>query len=173
MRCFVFVTILSFARLGAATAVLDCIGDAASARGSGGWRGAERTLALDTPRKVVAIQFRSTSLKGWRATSAKLVVHLESGRCDGPLRAGYLAKFQEAARALPNSPVLSVDAPCTEAGAGWWQIDLPASLAQRLIDEPNGAILLASPAARRGGPVLSSRETMAFTPRLLVEGLAP
>lgn len=173
MLYFVFVTILSFARLGAATAVLDCIGDAASARGGARWRGSERTLALDTPRKVVAIQFRSTSLKGWRATSAKLVVHLESGRCDGPLRAGYLVKFQESARSVPQAPLLTLDAPCTEAGAGWWQIDLPAALAQRLIDEPNGAILLASPATKRAGPVLSSREAMAFTPRLLVEGVAP
>ena len=172
MRCFVFVTILSLGKLGAATAVLDCIGDAASARGGAGWRGSERTLALDTPRKVAAIQFRSTSLKGWRATGAKLVVHLESGRCDGPLRAGYLAKFQEAARTQPHAPVLTLDAPCKEAGAGWWRIDLPAALAQRLIDEPNGAILLASP-AKRGGPVMSSREAMAFTPRLLVEGVAP
>ena len=153
--------------------MLDCIGDAASARGGARWRGSERTLPLDTPRKVVAIQFRSTSLRGWRASGAKLVVHFESGRCDGrPLRAGYLAKFHEATRALLHPPVLTLEAPCTEAGAGWWQIDLPAALAQRLIDEPNGAILLASP-ARRGGPVMSSRETMAFTPRLLVEGVAP
>ena len=132
-------------------------------------------MPLDTPRKVAAIQFRSTSLKGWRATGAKLVVHFESGRCDArPLRAGYLTRFQESARSLPHAPApLTLDAPCTEAGAGWWQIDLPAALAQRLIDEPNGAILLASPAAGRGGPVLSSREAIAFSPRLLVEGVAP
>ncbi len=157
----------------AATAALDCIGDAASARSGARWRGSERLLALDTPRKVVAIQFRSTSLKGWRATGAKLIVHLDRGRCNGHLMAAYMAKFDEEARALPSPvPALTVRAPCSEAGAGWWQIDLPAAIAQRLVDEPRGAILLASP-AKREGPVLHSRETLSFTPRLLVEGVAP
>jgi hypothetical protein len=131
-------------------------------------------LALDTPRKMVAIQFRSTSLKGWRATGAKLVVHLESGRCDdGFLLAGYMAKFEEAARSKQRMSVPEVKAACTVAGADWWQIDLPAAIAQRLIDEPNGAILLsAGPGKRRGGPVISSRESIAFPPRLMVEGVA-
>jgi hypothetical protein len=123
---------------------------------------------------MVAIQFRSTSLEGWRATGAKLVVHLERGRCDeGFLLAGYTAKFEEAARSKPRLPVPDVKAACTAAGADWWQIDLPAAIAQRLIDEPNGAILLTvSPGKRRGGPVISSRESMAFPPRLMVEGVA-
>lgn len=155
----------------AATAVLDCIGDAASTNGGGRWRGAERVLALDTPRKMVAIQFRSTSLKGWRATGAKLVVHFERGRCDGPLFVAYIAKFDEKAISMARPPVPAVEAACSEAGASWWQIDLPASIAQRLVDEPNGAILLSS-RARRGGPVIHSRETFSFTPRLLVEGQA-
>jgi hypothetical protein len=150
----------------AALAVLDCIGDAAARR-----PGNERTLALDTPRKVVAIQFRSTSLKGWRAAGAKLVVHFERGRCEGHLLAGYAAKFDEKAWPARTAPP-SIVVPCAEAGAGWWEIDLPGAIAQRLVDEPNGAIVLASP-AKRGGPVLHSRETMTFTPRLLVEGVAP
>ena len=40
----------------AATAVLDCIGDSASARGGARWLGSERLLPLDTSRKLVAIQ---------------------------------------------------------------------------------------------------------------------
>jgi hypothetical protein len=155
----------------AATAVLDCIGDAASANGGGRWRGSERVLALDTPRKVVAIQFRSTSLKGWHATGAKLVVHFERGRCDGPLLAAYLAKFDEKALSATRPAGPFLEAACTEAGASGGQIDRPASIAQGLVDEPNGAILLAS-RAKRGGPVLHSRETVSFTPRLLVEGQA-
>ena len=164
------------ANLAAATAVLDCIGDAASARNGSRWRGHERLLPLDTARKVVAIQFRSTSLKGWRAASAKLVVHLDHGRCDGHLTATYMPKFDEKARAQPAWPphpaAPTVTAACSEVGAGWWQIELPASIAQRLVDEPNGAILLSSK-AKREGPVLHSRETLSFTPRLLVEGTAP
>ncbi len=171
--CLLIATLTVQGNLAAATAVLDCIGDAASARGGSRWLGHERVLALDTPRKVVAIQFRSTSLKGWRATSAKLVVHLEHGRCDGHLMATYVPKFDEKARTQSQqaeAPAVAVA--CSEVGAGWWQIELPAAIAQRFVDEPNGAILLASK-AKRVGPVLHSRETLAFTPRLLVEGVAP
>ena len=149
------------------------MGDAASARGGGRWWGGDRVLALDTHRKVVAIQFRSTSLKGWRASGAKLVVHFERGRCDGgKLLAGYVARFDEKAVAMARTPAPSVEVACTPAGADWWQIDLPAALAQRLVDEPNGAILLAS-RAKRGGPVVHSRETLAFTPKVMVDGVAP
>ena len=151
-----------------ATAVLDCIGDAA-------WPGrasaSARVLELGAPRKIVAIQFRSTSLKGWRATGAKLVVHLERGRCDGVLMAAYAAKFDEKARSLPRPTAPAVQAACSEAGAGWWQIDLPAALAQRLVDEPNGAIVLSR--TGKAPMLLHSRETLSFAPRLVVEGLAP
>ena len=161
------------AQLQPATAVLDCIGDAASARGGGRWRGSERVLALDTHRKIVAIQFRSTSLKGWRASGAKLVVHFERGRCAGEkLLAGYVARFEEKALTSSRGPAPSTAVACTLAGADWWQIDLPAAIAQRLVDEPNGAILLSS-RARRGGPVIHARESVAFAARLMVDGVAP
>lgn len=157
--------------LTAATSVLDCIGDAAAERRAGRWQGDGRTLALDGAGKIAAIQFRSTSLKGWRARGAKLVVHFASGRCEQTLLAGYLAKFDEKAESPRDVPAPETEAACSEAGAGWWQIDLPAAIAQRLVDEPNGAILLTG--AGKSGPVIHARETVSFAPRLLVEGLAP
>jgi len=154
--------------LGGATSALDCMGDAVWGR-----RGDETELALTTARTVLALQFRSTSLKGWRASRATLMVHFTQGRCgEGYLLAGYAVGFDEKARSRHAlAPRPSVRAVCSEAGAGWWRVELPASIAQRLVDEPNGAILLASPSGR--GPVVHSRETFAFAPRLLVEGIAP
>ena len=100
------------------------------------------------------------------------MVHFERGRCDGPLRVAYLPTFDERARSMGRPAAPFVEAGCSEAGAGWWQIDLPASIAQSLVDRPNGAIILSSPARQRAGPVLHSRETLSFAPRLLVEGVA-
>lgn len=179
MRRFVIVTILSlFTSLDAATAILDCIGDGYGTRGGRRWRGSDKVLPLHARDQVVAFQFRSTSLKGWRATGAKLMVHLERGKIGGQhqLMAAYSATFDEASLsggALKRADV-PVSVPASEAGSGWWEIALPQSIAQRVVDQPNGAIVLTTIAAASGAdaPALHSREALQFVPRLIVEGAA-
>lgn len=173
------ITILSSAAgLQAATAILDCIGDGYGARGGRRWRGSDRVLPLDASDKVVAFQFRSTSLKGWRASGAKLLVHLERGRLDhAPVMAAYSATFNESS--LKGGDLHRTDVPVSvrvaETGAGWWEIALPASLAQRFVDHPNGAVILTILGVNGGSAgfgFLHARESLQFAPKLMVEGSA-
>ena len=152
----------------AESAVLECTADtwiASYSRKTTSSNGSARTLRLKGSEAVLLLSFRVAVIEGWKIHRATLLIHRASGGT--PKGVGLSAvsiPWSEASpgAARPNSRYAFV--PVTEAGEGWLRVEVPPALIEQL------RYGLAMIAGQNKAYEFHSRETVQYSPYLLVEG---
>lgn len=160
--CIVLSGLWLCAEARAEKAVLECIADTWASPGEAAAHGREPELAL-AKGGALLLEFRTALIAGWRVEKATLLLHVKQGRAPGHVRAmpmpGPWAERSALWRDLP--PAGGRKHKVRAYGQGFVAIDLDAGEVQG-----RGLLVYADSGAAR----FDARETVGFSPYLLIEG---
>ncbi|MDQ6699908.1 MAG: hypothetical protein M3Z36_06960, partial [Acidobacteriota bacterium] len=130
--------------------------------------GREPVLELGSG-KIILLRFRVSAIEGWKVEKALVLLHVSGSiRPRKALLAPIASRWSEAAA---NSPTLGKEVEADERTRpdGWISIDLPIDLVQTLVD--GKAYGIAIRLDGETGQQFDSRETVQFSPYLVVQGV--